>query len=1846
MPIPAHENAARWLSSGIETLFAQLRRGEARPIDLLIIGTGYGGAVAAATMAGKYKADGSRLNVVVLERGREYLPGSFPSGFSSLPGHLRWSTSAGGGAQGTREGLFDLRVGPDVNALVANGLGGGSLINAGVMLQPDAAQVKRMRLGRSLSGYFKHTRRLLDTPASNTIRRHAEFGAGHEPLKFRALHSIAVRMGAPASFKPVPLSVAMRDQPNSAGLDMNACIGCGDCASGCNHNAKLSLDTNLLVKAWRQGAAIYTGATVLRLERSDEGWAVDVVYTDTRLRERHSAPVKLQAAKVILAAGAFGSTEILLRSRSEQLVLPARLGQGFSTNGDMIAVGYDLAMPSNAVADERIAPEARRVGPTITARINGTGQHGSPLCFQEMAVPAALRRVFEEAATTAALLHRLGNMDCSEHAADGPDPCAVSAHAIAHSAVLAVMGDDGAQGELELTGDGDAAAGDGALRVRWPALREHPLFEEQIAAIPVAGHELVLPNPGWKLLPRQMEKMIVAKRGPLTTVHPLGGCPMGPRGAGVVNRIGQVWLPRRDQHAGSLVVLDGAIVPGALGLNPALTIAALSLRASRKLCRQWGWRDADPTPALDSFSDWPPRPARREMPAPAPVPATEVEIVERLGGEVMLRKPDGVRDNFMLVLTIRYKRRDIAELVLPQGGHAVPLRRTQRLDSKRSTIEVFDLAQWQEWVRTREGRTQNRPQPVARTSLRGTLDFMHREPTTGWRRILYGAAAWVRNRGGRDSWQRFLRAYETRSLFQPAKREPGEPGFVKGWLRDLAAVGSRAGEVRLFDYKLKVGSPDKRVPGSAGYLPRDALIRGSKRLTYGCLANPLTQLSTLSLTRFPALQYDATLTLDTDFLVQENAPLLRVVRQQDQPAALLDMFALTAWLARVIVNIHLWTFRKPDPAPLRTAQRLPGMIAGLPRPQVVDVLVDQLADGTPVHARLTRYERADTSLQPVVLIHGYSTSGTSFAHEKVDPNLASYLWHQERDVWVLDLRTSSGMPFARMPWTLDQVALADIPAAIDQVCRTTGSEQVDLMSHCMGGAMTGMAVLAQLKAGERFYREREQLPHRIRRLVLSQVGPLVVFSQANTFRAFLMSYVRSVLPRIQYTFRVDGEPSLGDELLDRLLAAMPYPREELAIENHWWPFADTSFVGTRHRMDALYGRDFSLQNVDRNILDNLDDFFGPLSLATISQSIHFARRKTITNHAGRNVYVSRESLKKWTFPTLCIHGEDNGLSNVATLERMRGVLSDAGCQIETHPFKNMGHQDTWLGRDAVDVFQVVAAYLSGPAPASAPARKARQPLAMIPAAGPVWIGRAGAAPPPGELFSVMCDPGMPSAAWLVCVPIELRGKTHYQCAAGKQPGYSRWETDPDEEGWMKWTREPAWSGPAGTLVLIVYNDSAMLANKVPGSFGPTLWHAPFGHLRVAPAPVIPSGVIAAVDAALAEHIAFLHPGVLAPLPKPAGKDDSVTFALGSCQYPPGILDNVPAYRSYARLSRRFSGLARPSFLVLAGDQIYSDASAGLFDPTALDDRYKRPYEKLFANKYVRTVLRRMPAYMILDDHEISDDWELLPDLASRQARDAGIAGYCKYQRALQEPPGRLWYEFTAQGLPFFMCDTRTGRQPRSLKRIAEAHIMHEEQMSELIAWLGRPHEGPRFIVSPSVIGLRRRALANATADDPARLHCDGWEGYPASLYRLLGAVFTLGDDKLVFLSGDEHISCDLELTLSSGDKTVTVRSIHSSPLYAPYPFANAREDDFMPSGDSFSFQYAADGQAAITVVCKTVVRFAPGSGFALIGVAPGPGYEVSVEFEREKPAMQRLPAPGPALRPQTLPRCDFGRPVP
>jgi cholesterol oxidase len=1930
----------RSLSKGFVDLVIELTNLPETVFDVVIVGSGYGGSVAAQQLAGLQKLDKNgkplKISVCVLERGGEYLPGMFPAKFADLPGHVRYGAQGTGQVTGMLEGLFDVRTGADVQALVANGLGGGSLINAGVMAKPKFSEFEShlpqtvidALAGDSDSNYLERAKTLLlgqplAVPNTNTIENNARF-TNQSPLKFQRLKKLGETVGEHAA---ADITVAMRDQAaNPYSVNLNQCVGCGDCMTGCNVGAKASLDTNLLAQASRDGAKFYTGASVLSIARNDKPcrkdpcqadhlWTLEVVHTLPGLRARAEKPILLKAHKVILAAGTFGSTEILLRSRSEKLGFSNMLGERFSCNGDNIAAVHGLLEPAHCTAGEDEALDTRKVGPTITNNVE-VPRKGKELGFliQEFAVPGPLRQLFAELVTTANVLDQLPTADRDNHGSEhkdtsgGIDPCAVNHAAIERTLVVGLIGHDEANGSLRLplqtvsnadgspraAGAGEGSAQEGALQIVWPQARDgkqinaaHRRLTEYCRSAFRGSN--VLANPMWRLLPGQLEDQVSLPRGPVMTVHPLGGCPIGEDiRKGVVDEYGRVFNQLNignHNWEGSLIVLDGSIIPGSLGANPALTISAIALRAVEHLRNAWHFAPDHKAPSKDAVKD---RPIFVQV-SVKPQKNTIVAITERLSGEVALQAGKSPQKNYVVEITLSYDEVALQKLMATWGG------RTLQVNENVSYIRIFKAEEWDAGSLLRVANDDVREEwAVYKASLSGTLKFFHREPTSPLGRM---TSVWVylRNRGFREVLKKCF-YQEKENTVTPI--EPSKSRSIIRTLRDkirtlggkIWSLGSticgalrlatRAGEVRRFDYCLTLGATPKKNTGtlhsSIVKTLNGAVMRGEKRLTYNRRANPWRQMMELTLTQFPSMASGAApvLTLDTRFVAAKNIPLIQVVDQQSQANTLLDMASFGLFMTRVMLNIHIWSFKKPDhPRVAYEPKRLPAIITGLPM-EVIDLTVAINVKGVNAVVRLTRYPRHGSVLNPLAMIHGYSANGTTFTHPSLNCSAAEYFWRAGRDVWVIDLRSSSGMPTATVPWSYEEIALVDIPAALLHIKNATG-KRVDVIAHCIGAAMLSMAILTkaqdvrssavqlgkdtwisdvQLGALAAFNADgalHTQHPT-INAIVLSQKGPLMRYTEGNILRAYFMRSLRRWIAPNGYQFRPPSTPTVADQLVDRLLATMPYPDQDYDAENPWRPCVPTGWTASRHRMDALYAQAFSAHNLKQETLDAIDDLFGPLNMDTVSQTIHFVRFNSITNQAGRGEFVTLARLKeRWAgIPTFAIHGADNGLVDLSTQQLLETNFQAAGLPFAMHPFKNFGHQDVFIGKNSkTKVFKELEKFLKSPAKFCAEAS-----ATSVPVTQPCdwrfdapWIGPrlSVSTPKSGQSQHRIYALSSPKygASQLVLVPVEKIDSGYMRTGdlVCLKPGNSQdWLFVPapmpkscvENQGWLAviaYRYEETTLNTSDTRNLNATSTALAPPGVIGGGSDTTLVHNvvfsnSIGSNFAVDHPLDIKGIPTKrppIKFEISEPASQLEKEIDYWLNIPAndadlafvscldifswtaGPGEDFSFALGSCQYPVGLIDKPVAERSLRTLAEASKSL---DFVIFAGDQIYADATAGLLDPVRSDERYDLPYEAALRAEPMRAIMRKVPVHMMLDDHEMVDNWELPhPDNidATKRAnriREQGLKAYWKYQR-LKSYPGQVGrevsYSFDHGCASVYMLDTRSQRRHRKVGSPETAQIFSVEAMKELKLWLLKDIKRLKFIVSPSILLPQRLGMLNDGIDQTTR--SDSWDGYPAQMRELFEFIVDYEIDNTVFLSGDEHLCCVASATLTKlGRAPRTIASVHASGLYAPFPFANSKKEDFV------DWPYCFDLPKDLPVVhCSTSASFAPPEArFAKISV--------------------------------------------
>jgi cholesterol oxidase len=522
---------------------------EIRPAyDVVVVGSGYGGGVAASRLAR------AGQSVCVIEKGKEFPTGSFPSRLPELRRELQ--LNGGKMRSGSRTGLFDFRLGADIHVLVGCGLGGGSLINAGVALEPDArvfadrAWPEQVAADGLLALGFKR---------AATMLRPARYAQASGLTKYRALEASSAAFGVPPVAAPVVVS--FEETVNPAGVTQPACTLCGDCCSGCNVGAKNTVAMTYLPDAKAHGAEIFTELSVSHIEKGEGDWRVYFAPSDAK----DPTPSVVEAKTVVLAAGTLGSTEILLRSRERGLPLSDRLGEKFSANGDIIAFALGGYARVNGIG---VGVPPKFVGDAIGACVAGqielpdTGDLDRSMILQEGVLPSALAPLLPVFFIAGGRL--LGAaQSLIKGVYQGP---------LSHLHTFFVVSHDDASGRISLD--------NGSSQVHWPGVADQPVYTRVDQALTKAAEAV-----GARYIKSPLAATATGTKP--ATAHPLGGCGMGQDAAsGVVNHKCQVFDGKgRDSVHSGLYVCDGSVIPRSIGVNPLLTITALTERAMVHLAR-------------------------------------------------------------------------------------------------------------------------------------------------------------------------------------------------------------------------------------------------------------------------------------------------------------------------------------------------------------------------------------------------------------------------------------------------------------------------------------------------------------------------------------------------------------------------------------------------------------------------------------------------------------------------------------------------------------------------------------------------------------------------------------------------------------------------------------------------------------------------------------------------------------------------------------------------------------------------------------------------------------------------------------------------------------------------------------------------------------------------------------------------------------------------------------------------------------------------------------------------------------------------------------------------------------
>jgi len=513
--------------------------------DAVVVGSGFGGGITACRLAQR------GWRVCVLERGRRFGPGDFPDRPAQAP-RMFWHPWHNPG------GMFDLRIMRDVAVLTGTGVGGGSLVYANVQLRPprelfdDPAWPAAIGYDQ-LDPYYERTEEALEpreTPASPPLAKIRAFDA----------------MAANASQAPTRLPIAVhfgdpRRHPFS-GVAQQGCTNLGRCDIGCPRNARNTVDITYIARAEAHGTEVYPLHEVLKIHppgQTGGDWRVEYRDLQYRIEGEVSAPV------LVLAAGSLGTTRLLLKNRRRLPKLSDTLGSRFSGNGDALALALDPRA-------EEVAGAKTEFGPTMTSRIDYTAQRGFMVAdgglpgnfgfllqiVRGVRAITGLGRVVLAVKNVAA---RIGFSD--RYVTHRNLTLNKRMTPIGDSLIFLMIGRDAAKGRMRLT------PLFGCFDIRWKKSDSAELFE----AMRRTAGELAEAAGATSFF-----ALDAGPLGKFITVHPLGGCPMADDpAAGVVDDAGKV------HGYDGLYILDGSIVPTAIGVNPSKTIAALAERGVERL---------------------------------------------------------------------------------------------------------------------------------------------------------------------------------------------------------------------------------------------------------------------------------------------------------------------------------------------------------------------------------------------------------------------------------------------------------------------------------------------------------------------------------------------------------------------------------------------------------------------------------------------------------------------------------------------------------------------------------------------------------------------------------------------------------------------------------------------------------------------------------------------------------------------------------------------------------------------------------------------------------------------------------------------------------------------------------------------------------------------------------------------------------------------------------------------------------------------------------------------------------------------------------------------------------------
>jgi len=297
-----------------------------RDFDVLVVGSGFGGSVAALRLTEK------GYRVAVLEAGRRFTEKDFPKTSWRLSRFLFMPRL------GLR-GIQRIHALPDVLILAGAGVGGGSLVYANTLYQPpdtyfEDEQWRHITDWRSeLLPWYDQASRMLG------VAKNPYFSPSDQAMK-----DVAIEMGVGDTFKMAPLGVHFGKGPGviekdpyfgGVGPDRHGCQQCGACMTGCRFNAKNTLPKNYLGLAESAGAKVFPEHTVESIEElPNGGWKIIARKSSAWFGGNRV----FTAGEVVVAAGTYNTQKLLHKMKDSKKLskLSPSLGKLSRTNSESL----------------------------------------------------------------------------------------------------------------------------------------------------------------------------------------------------------------------------------------------------------------------------------------------------------------------------------------------------------------------------------------------------------------------------------------------------------------------------------------------------------------------------------------------------------------------------------------------------------------------------------------------------------------------------------------------------------------------------------------------------------------------------------------------------------------------------------------------------------------------------------------------------------------------------------------------------------------------------------------------------------------------------------------------------------------------------------------------------------------------------------------------------------------------------------------------------------------------------------------------------------------------------------------------------------------------------------------------------------------------------------------------------------------------------------------------------------------------------------------------------------------------------------------------------------------------